>query len=61
MSFVVSGTLPAILPHPVGQAGMVRGVEEVVVDMGALALDMGAMVVMVDIEVMVITVALTVS
>lgn len=40
-----------------GQAGMVRGVQEVMVDVGALAQDMGGMVVMVDmgvLEVMVV-------
>lgn len=35
-----------------GQAGMVRGVQEVMVDVGALAQDMGGMVVMVDMGVL---------
>lgn len=51
MSFVVSGTLAALLPHPLGdRAGRVQGVraldqgvQEIMVDMGGMV-DMGVMV-----------------
>lgn len=48
---------PSCDPPPPGGPGWdIPGVEEVIVDMGAQALDMGVMVVMVDMGVVVITV-----